>query len=109
MPFSVKQAAKELGVSPTLVYALCAQGKIEHERHGLGRGTIRISEEALARYRQAATAVGGRRPPPEPVRKGRPFTTLDSGRLLEAWRRQGVLAPPPGGDSAPSSGSSCGP
>jgi excisionase family DNA binding protein len=50
---TAKEAAQRLGVSAALVYALCASGKIAHERHGLGRGTIRISEEALAEYRKA--------------------------------------------------------
>ncbi|MDB5312704.1 MAG: DNA-binding protein, partial [Gemmataceae bacterium] len=60
--FSVKAAATELGVSPSLVYLLCKSGKIRHERHGLRRGTIRIPREALAEYRRAAEA---KPPPPE--------------------------------------------
>jgi excisionase family DNA binding protein len=51
---TVKQAAAELGISPSLVYGLCAEGKIRHERHGLGRGTIRITREALDEYLRAA-------------------------------------------------------
>ncbi|HYT90304.1 MAG TPA: helix-turn-helix domain-containing protein [Gemmataceae bacterium] len=53
--YTVIQAAQELQVSPTLVYALVAAGAIEHERHGLGRGTIRITEAALDEYRQRKT------------------------------------------------------
>ena len=53
---SVKEVAQRLGVSPALVYALCASGKIAHERHGLRRGTIRVSEDALAEYRKACQA-----------------------------------------------------
>ncbi len=56
---TVKEAAARLGVSTKLVYALCAAGKIIHERHGLGRGTIRISEEALEAYRQGARVEHG--------------------------------------------------
>jgi excisionase family DNA binding protein len=52
---TVRQAAAELMVSPALVYALVAAGEIEHERHGLGRGCIRISPEALQRYRESRT------------------------------------------------------
>jgi excisionase family DNA binding protein len=52
MLLTVKLAAERLGVSPALVYALCARGEIRHERHGLGRGIIRISEEALDDYRR---------------------------------------------------------
>jgi excisionase family DNA binding protein len=53
----VKEAAALLGVSPSLVYVLCAAGKIRHERHGVGRGTIRIRSEALEEYRKTAEAV----------------------------------------------------
>jgi excisionase family DNA binding protein len=51
---NVKQVAAELGISPALVYALCAAGKLEHERYGLGRGTIRITPEALKKFREAS-------------------------------------------------------
>jgi excisionase family DNA binding protein len=64
---SVKQAAERLGVSPKLVYALCAGRKIAHERYGLGRGTIRIPEDALEEYRRAAR-VGPGSPTPVPLR-----------------------------------------
>jgi excisionase family DNA binding protein len=52
---SVGQAAARLGVSRGLVYGLCAARKIRHERHGVGRGAIRIPEAALHEYRQART------------------------------------------------------
>lgn len=51
---NVYDTAKELGISPSLVYRLCAEGKIRHERHGLRRGTIRIPRDALDEYRRAA-------------------------------------------------------
>lgn len=53
--FTVSSAARELGVSASLVYCLCATGKIRHERHGVGRGVIRISKDALEEYRQRCT------------------------------------------------------
>jgi excisionase family DNA binding protein len=52
--FTVKLAAAKLGVSPSLVYGLLAAGKIRHSRYGVGRGTIRITQEALDEYKQAA-------------------------------------------------------
>ncbi len=52
---SVKQCADRLGVSAALVYALCAARRIRHERHGLGRGTIRVSQEALEEYRRSVS------------------------------------------------------
>jgi excisionase family DNA binding protein len=61
---TVKHAADRLGVSPSLVYALCGAGRIRHSRHGLGRGCIRISEEALEEYRRASQVEAGALPPP---------------------------------------------
>lgn len=52
---SVKQAAERLNVSCALMYALCAARRIRHERHGLGRGSIRIPEDALNEYRERCT------------------------------------------------------
>ena len=89
---SVKQTAERLGVSPALVYALCAQKRITHERHGLGRGTIRIPEDALEEYRRASTVEAGAGTLTAPAPKAPDsFRNLDAGRLLEAWREQGVL------------------
>jgi excisionase family DNA binding protein len=53
---TIKQVALRLNVSAKLVYALCAAGRIECVRYGLGRGTIRISEEALNHYMEQAKA-----------------------------------------------------
>jgi excisionase family DNA binding protein len=61
---TAKQAASALGVSPSLVYALCAAGKIAHERHGLGRGRVVIREEALEAYRQKCVKEGRALPAP---------------------------------------------
>ena len=44
---NVREASQRLRVSPSLIYTLCTRGKIAHERYGLGRGTIRIREDAL--------------------------------------------------------------
>jgi excisionase family DNA binding protein len=64
---TVKEAAERLGVSDKLVYALCAAGKIVHERYGLGRGTIRIPLEALEEYRKKARVEHGA-PTPAPLK-----------------------------------------
>lgn len=58
----VKDAAKRLEVSSSLIYQLIAEGKLQAARHGIGRGTIRISEEQLAEYLELAGA------PSEPLR-----------------------------------------
>jgi excisionase family DNA binding protein len=45
--FTVREAAEHLGVSPSLVYGLCAQKRLRHERHGLGRGNVVRHQAAL--------------------------------------------------------------
>ena len=52
---TVKQAAERLGISAATVYQLCSARRIRHERHGLGRGTIKIPEDALDEYRRSVT------------------------------------------------------
>lgn len=63
---SVKEAARRLGLSSSLVYSLCAFGLIRHFRHGRPgkRGTIRISEEAIAEYQESCRSE---RPPAPPM------------------------------------------
>jgi excisionase family DNA binding protein len=47
---TVTQVAERLSCSAALVYQLCADGRIAHHRLGLGRGTIRITEDGLSEY-----------------------------------------------------------
>ena len=54
---TVKQVAEKLGVSIALVYALIQARKIRHERYGLGRGSIRITEDAVEEYRRMVTVA----------------------------------------------------
>jgi excisionase family DNA binding protein len=87
--YTVKEAAKHLGLSPSLVYSLCGRKRLRHERHGLGRGKILIPEDALAEYRRRVTVEverGAAPPPPGPEKAtaGR-FEVLDAARLREAW------------------------
>jgi excisionase family DNA binding protein len=51
---NVRQTAERLEVSPSLVYLLISEGKLRATRHGIGRGTIRVSEEQLAAYLDSA-------------------------------------------------------
>lgn len=60
---TVKQAAERLGLSVSLVYALCAAKKLRHERHGLRRGTIRIPEDAIDEYHRSVTVAPVARAP----------------------------------------------
>ncbi len=54
---TVRQAARRLEVAPSTVYSLVAAGKLQASRHGVKRGTIRISEEQLAAYLNEAVGV----------------------------------------------------
>jgi excisionase family DNA binding protein len=86
--FSVKEAAAELGLSGSLVYALCSRRKIRHERHGIGRGKILIPEDALDEYRQRSTVPAARGEGAEalpPPGRGGTFKHLDAERLAKAW------------------------
>ncbi len=56
---TVKQVAERLAVAETTVYLLCSESKIDHLRVGIGRGAIRISEEALDDFIQRATVRVG--------------------------------------------------
>lgn len=87
----VKQAAEMLNVSPATIYALCARGKIAHERYGLGRGTIRIRAEAIQEYRsQSSLPTTLTRPP---LAKAGGYRQLSTRRLAAAWRARGVVPP----------------
>ena len=55
--YTVSEAARELGISRGLVYALCQHRKIRYERHGLGKGKIVIPADALEAYRQSVTVT----------------------------------------------------
>ena len=63
---NVREAAIRLGVSPALVYALCAARRLRHSRVGLGRGKIVISEEAIAEYLRGREVGPVPRGPPAP-------------------------------------------
>lgn len=51
---TVRQVSERLNVSPATVYALVSEGRISAHRFGLRRGTIRISEDSLQQYEEAA-------------------------------------------------------
>ena len=53
---NVREAAKRLGVSTSIAYGICAQGRLPHVRVGLGRGTIRISEDDLQAFMESCRA-----------------------------------------------------
>jgi excisionase family DNA binding protein len=60
---TVRQVAEQLKLSVASIYQLCAEGKLKHYRLGLGRGTIRISEEQLQQFLKEAESRGESVPP----------------------------------------------
>ena len=91
---TVKAAAARSGLSPSLIYALCAQRRLPHLRCGTKgrRGRVLIAESDLVAFmescRVAAEDVVVVKTPAAGVRM---FQNLDAGRLQEAWRKQGAL------------------
>lgn len=65
----VKEVAGRLDVSTCTVYDLVAAGKLRCHRIGMGRGTIRVTEEQLAEF-LANSETGPRNvAPPKPRTK----------------------------------------
>jgi excisionase family DNA binding protein len=62
--FTVKETAAKIGVSGQLVYALCTSRRLRHVRVGLGRGTIRIPEDAVDEFLRGRTVAVGETPAP---------------------------------------------
>jgi len=52
--FTVSEIAKKLRVSLASAYALVESGQLSCYRIGMGRGTIRVSEEQLQEYLKPA-------------------------------------------------------
>lgn len=47
---TIAEIAKKLHISPACAYALVESKELAHYRIGVGRGTIRVSEEQLEAY-----------------------------------------------------------
>ena len=61
---TVREAAKQLGVSSQTIYSLCNARQLRHSRVGLGRGKIAISEDAIAEYLHSREIGPVNGPPP---------------------------------------------
>ena len=84
--FSVKEAAKRLGISQSKLYQLVSVRKIAHYRVG---GKIVFAEADLTAYLNSCRVeTGGRTAHRNSA--GGIFKNLDAERLSAAWRRQGV-------------------
>jgi len=54
---TVKEVAGILSVSATTVYEMCREGKLVHNRIGVGRGAIRIKPSELERLLSQSEVV----------------------------------------------------
>lgn len=64
MLLTINEAASRLQVSTALVYQLCARSLLRHQRVGVGRGVIRVPEEALTEYLQSREVCVKDKSPP---------------------------------------------
>lgn len=106
---TIQEAATTLRVSYGTIRNAILAGRLKAYRFGSRAGTYRIEATDLDAF--VATCQASSLPAPaksQPIR-GSAFKRLDGGRLLDAWRKQGVAAAPPDGRSVPSSASSCAP
>jgi excisionase family DNA binding protein len=61
-PYTVKQLAAALGVSGSTVYRDIESGRLEAYRIGVGKGTLRIPQDAFQRYLARITAEAVTKP-----------------------------------------------
>ena len=99
---TIREAAGLLRVSESTVRNAIGSGRMRAYRFGVRGGSIRIGRADLEDY-MASCATAAR---PTGRAAGRAdgglFKSLDAGRLLAAWRRQGVFDGRPNECSAPS-------
>ena len=89
---TVFQAAERLGVSDSLIYQWCYEGRLPHYRvGGQGRrGHIRIDPADLDAFKQSLRVGGPACPsasaPASSGSPASPFSVLDPKRLAKAWK-----------------------
>jgi excisionase family DNA binding protein len=89
---TVQEAARALEVAPRVVYDLCRAGLLGHQRIGVRRGVIRITEADLAAY-VASRRVEPRGAAPAPVSGGRTGLAVEDlvGRAMAERERKKCL------------------
>jgi hypothetical protein len=85
---TVKEFVEQVGISLALGYSLVAHRRVRHERHGIGRGTIRIPLDAVDEYRKSRTVETEQPMAKKPPVAPKVFTHLDPTRLAEAWAQE---------------------
>ena len=100
---TIREAADALRVSESTIRNAIGSGRLRAFRFGVRGGSIRIGRADLEDYMASCATAA------QPVGRaagqadGGLFKSLDAGRLLAAWRRQGVLGSRQDGHSGPSS------
>ncbi len=99
---TVIQAARQLGISRSKLYAMVSRREIAHYKIGT---RILFTDEQIAAFLSGHLFEAGREKTADLIGMPRAtgFTTLDAGRLRAAWQKQGVDAAQPGLRNAPSS------
>jgi excisionase family DNA binding protein len=55
---TVREAAGQLEITPSGIYALCSRGLLGHMRIGVGRGVIRIEQSDIDSFKVEARKKG---------------------------------------------------
>lgn len=71
---TVRQAARQLNISPSLVYRLCETRRLRHFRFGEGRSAIRVDQADLDEYVRRSRIDKTETPPQaeRPARRAKP-------------------------------------
>lgn len=56
-PLTIREASERIGLSESAIRQLCRAGQLRHRRVGASRGRIRIDEQDLASYLEAAIVL----------------------------------------------------
>lgn len=100
---TIAEAALLLRIGQSTIRNAIRAGQLRAFRFGTRRGTIRISADDLDEYAAASATEPAKAAKTRPALSAAPFKCLNAGRLLAAWRQQGVLGVPPDDNNAPSS------
>ena len=103
---TIREAADVLRVSESTIRNAIGSGRLRAFRFGVRGGSIRIGRADLEDYMASCATAAQPTGRATGQADGGLFKSLDAGRLLAAWRRQGVSGSRQGEHSAPSSGSS---
>ena len=88
---TIAEAASLLRISESTIRNAIRSGQLRAFRFGARCGAIRITVADLNDYTTACATTPAKTIKLGHAASGTPFKSLDAGRLLAAWQRQGVL------------------